>query len=213
MRGYADYLEACYWNPGLHNGHRLLGDVLSTLPGVKQQDIHWLVRLFENPRSPLRFPGQISLARHDAVHVLLGRGLSNQDEAFVIGFTMGAAKACRRWHCGLFNWVARWLYPASYRFSVDDSRVFALGVGAGFKQPVEDIHLVGLEDMMGESVDSIRRRLGINVHDLHAIYRHERAYIPHTSESKRLDIDYGNIDPSDIVIPNGKSIKRKRRRF
>ena len=75
------------WNPGLHNGKCNLQEVINGLPAATAEDIPWLVRLFENPASALAFPGAINLARHDAIHVLLGRGLRNQDEAFVIGFT------------------------------------------------------------------------------------------------------------------------------
>jgi len=64
MRRRSQYLEATEWNPGLDNGHRTMGMVLSTLPGAEQDDIHWLVRLIENPKSPIAFPGQISLLRH-----------------------------------------------------------------------------------------------------------------------------------------------------
>lgn len=45
--------------------------------------------LLENPDSPLPFAGKIDLYRHDCLHLLLERGLSVEDEAFVVGFTMG----------------------------------------------------------------------------------------------------------------------------
>jgi len=201
MRGQRQYLEAAEWNPGLDNGQRTLGMVLSTLPGAEQEEIHWLVRLIENPRSPLSFPGQISLLRHDALHVLLGRGLNNQDEAFVIGFTMGAARATKAWHYRLFGWIARKLYPEPYRFSAEDQQVFEFGLGQGTNHAVEDVHLIPIEEKPDETVDAIRKWVGVNVHDLHAAYRSEKILVPHTHESQRLDIDFGGIDPSAILPP------------
>lgn len=201
MRSWRQFLDASDWNPGLDNGHRRLGDVLATLPGAAQEEIHWLVRLIENPKSPLAFPGQISLARHDALHVLLGRGLNNQDEAFVIGFTMGAAQATRRWQCRLFSWLASTLYPSAYRFEPEHRQVFELGVGQGWQHPVQDIHLLPIETMLDDTVDAVRERVGIRIHDLHAAYRHERILVPHTPESARLDTDYGGVDPSAIQPP------------
>ncbi|MCJ9430074.1 hypothetical protein [Kordiimonas marina] len=196
-----DFLEACEWNPGLDHGERTLGEVLETLPGVGPEAIHWLVRLIENPRSPLAFPGQISLERHDALHVLLGRGLNNQDEAFVIGFTMGAARSARPWHRRLFLWIARHLYPAPYRLESDHEIAFELGFGRGRKHKVQDIHLIPIETMLGETVAAVRRKIGIDLLDLYSAYCEEKLRLPHTLESRRLDTDYDGIDPSAIRRP------------
>ena len=54
-----------------------------------KEDISWLVWLIENPKSPFHLHGAVTLRDHDHIHVLLGRGQANDDEAFVIGFTMG----------------------------------------------------------------------------------------------------------------------------
>jgi hypothetical protein len=62
--------------------------------GAKQEDIPLMIQLVENPRFNLPgidlFHGAVDLATHDAIHILLGRGLLPKDEAFVIGFTMGS---------------------------------------------------------------------------------------------------------------------------
>ncbi len=54
----------------------------------RQEDIHWIVKTFENPKSPIALPGKISLHNHDCIHIILGKGITPEDEAFVIGFTM-----------------------------------------------------------------------------------------------------------------------------
>src|SRR5687768_12811614 len=104
------------WNPGLDNDHLTLSEVLNTLPAAPADAIPWQVRLLENPSSFISFPGAISLERHDALHALLGRGLANQDEAFVIGYTMGAARKIRGWHFQAFRFLATRFYPKAYRF-------------------------------------------------------------------------------------------------
>src|SRR6056297_825277 len=79
------------WNPGLDTDDMTLRAVLDTLPAAAAEDVPEIIRKYENPESPDALPGAIALARHDCIHVLLGRGLHVQDEAFVIGATMGAA--------------------------------------------------------------------------------------------------------------------------
>ncbi|HEY6564311.1 MAG TPA: hypothetical protein VIY86_07420, partial [Pirellulaceae bacterium] len=81
------------WYPGLDNGTLTLGAVLDTLPGFTADQVPPLVRAFENPTSPIALTGACSLEQHDAIHVLLGRGLVDQDEAFTIGFTAGTSKS------------------------------------------------------------------------------------------------------------------------
>ena len=45
--------------------------------------------LFEDPDSPVALPGAACLDLHDCLHILLNRGYSTADEAFVVGFSMG----------------------------------------------------------------------------------------------------------------------------
>lgn len=72
------------WCPGLDNDDLTLRDALTTLPAAPPTAIPWIVRLFENPQGWLRLHGAVNLRNHDMIHVLLGRGLLGQDEAFVI---------------------------------------------------------------------------------------------------------------------------------
>ena len=160
-------------NPGLHDGERTLGEVKATLPATPPGGIPWIVRLFENPASRWGSPGAISLDRHDCVHILLGRGLRAEDEAFVVGFTMGAATTCetrqtavlrtlarirsplasrtardrivRDWQYDVFMAAARRLYRPPFRFSDLDLIAFKLGFGYGESLPVRDLQDVPFE--------------------------------------------------------------------
>jgi hypothetical protein len=192
------------WNPGLDNDHLTLGEVLGSLPAAPPDAIPWQVRLLENPSSPIAFPGAISLERHDALHALLGRGLSNQDEAFVIGFTMGAARKIRGWHFSLFRFLATRIYPKAYRFKQSDLISFDLGFAQGQQGTARDVHLAPFETRGGNTLREIRRELGIDIQSLHAAYRMEAIHLPHTSASRRLDKDYGGVDPSDVHSPQGR---------
>ena len=62
-----------------------------------QSDIHWFVWLLENPKSPFRLSGAVNLFNHDIIHILLNRGMDVDDEAYVIGFTMGNSEPSSSW--------------------------------------------------------------------------------------------------------------------
>jgi hypothetical protein len=175
------------WNPGLHNGDLMLQEVIDTLPAAKADEIPWLVRLFENPASPIAFPGAINLTRHDALHVLLGRGLRNQDEAFVIGFTMGCSSHLFTWQIYSFRWIITHLYPAPYKFSLQDLMAFDLGFGLGRSISACDLDEFPFEKYNHSRLKDLRYWLGINVNKLHALYRFESLLIANTQASHRLD--------------------------
>jgi hypothetical protein len=82
------------WDPGLDNDGLTLCSVYDGMPKDGADAVPWYVRLLENPRSPVALPGAIDLFGHDCLHIVLGRGLLAQDEAFVIGYTMGSAPRC-----------------------------------------------------------------------------------------------------------------------
>ena len=97
----------------------------------KQKDISWLVWLIENPKSPFHLHGAATLHDHDHIHVLLGRGQANDDEAFVIGFTMGNDDRTKSWEAKLFKFISRWLYPKSERFTKKQLKTFDSGFKYG----------------------------------------------------------------------------------
>lgn len=174
------------WNPGLANDHLTLGQVYRTLPGDVPSAIDPLVRLFENPASPFAFRGAISLERHDCVHILLGRGLLGQDEAFVLGFTMGAERDVPPGQVEAFRTVARHFYSGENQFREADLRVFDLGRAAAKAMGAKPLAGFAFERHMAVPVGLLRRRLGIDTAMLRTIYRAERVLAPVTPESARL---------------------------
>jgi hypothetical protein len=176
------------WNPGLDNDELTLKEVIDTLPGNGPMEIHKLVRLFENPDSPLAFKGAINLPRHDCVHIVLGRGLSAQDEAFVIGFTMGTSKNISRFEVKLFEFVSKHFYPGIYKFTDDNLKIFELGVKFGKECAVNQIYDFPFELYMERKLGEIREIIGISKDELREIYRKEQEITPNTMESKRLPL-------------------------
>lgn len=84
------------WHVPVSRGDMTLREADASLDAVRMapEEVPFLVRLVENPALDLPFMdvfhGATDLPTHDYLHIVLGRGLLAKDEAFVIGFTMGA---------------------------------------------------------------------------------------------------------------------------
>lgn len=175
------------WSPGLGTDDNTLGEIVATLPGNEPQQIHPIVRLFENPKSPIAFKGAVSLRRHDMIHILLGRGLLPQDEAFVIGFTMGTSKTISALESWLFEKITQYFYPPPYNFKEAHLKVFELGVEAGKQSDASEIYNQPLEERLDETIGALRHELGIRKSFLRDYFAKERALMPESVESQRLD--------------------------
>jgi hypothetical protein len=159
--------------------------VYNTLPGFPPEAVHPMVRLFENPESPIAFEGAITLERHDILHCLLGRGLIDQDEAFVLGYTMGTSRRMNRVKKWAFKTVLA-NYPEPYRIMGLELKAYDLGVEAGSKCETHAIYDHPLENYLDVTVGEVRRRLGISKDLLLEFYAREQVEIPGTPASLRL---------------------------
>jgi hypothetical protein len=174
------------WNPGLDNGDKTLRQILDTLPANPPEDISRIVRLFENPESPIALKGAVSLERHDCIHIILGRGLLPQDEAFVIGFTMGTSKNISKIEEFLFKKVSMHLYPKIYRFTRKHMKAYDLGLEYGKKCKVDKVYDFPFEDYHNYKLADLRSKLGLDIDDLKKIYKTEKTLLPDTKSSNRL---------------------------
>jgi len=177
---------ALQWNPGLENDDETLEEVLKKLPGMTQADVHFLVRFFENPASRFALTGAVDLFNHDCIHAVLGRGLQNQDEAFVIGFTMGTSKSLGFFENVLFRVASRYFYPKEYRFNREEIRVLKLAIAFGQRCGVHKIYEVDFSRFLYEKLGTIRKKVGIEKEDLYTIYAAERLLLPNSETSRRL---------------------------
>ena len=139
-----------------------LKQALSEISIDEPEAIPWIVRLIENPSSPIALPGKISLYNHDCLHVLLGRGVTLQDEAYIIGFTMGNDPAVNRFYVWLFWLVSQFLYPRKYRFRREDFSYYANGFEYGVKLRTKaQFTQIDFKQYEQLSVDNLRAKFGL----------------------------------------------------
>ena len=163
-----------------------LKQAYAALEGDQETDIPFLVWLLENPDSPLALPGKIYLQNHDYIHILLGREQSAQDEAFVIGFTMGNDSKTNWLHLAIFKLFAKFLYPKIYRFSNAELQVFKLGFAYGRKLKTKHLNEFDFQSYQNETIASIRQKLGIRADEIMFLQCFESWLIPNSETSKKL---------------------------
>lgn len=132
--------------------------------GDPQHSIPLSVWLLENPDSPLSFPGQIYLREHDYLHILLNRGVSPEDEAFVVGFTMGNDPDTTEQHIFTFKFAARLLYPKLYKFTPAHLVLFDWGFRFGRLTTVKRLNKLDYSQYLNCRVTTLREKFGINAY-------------------------------------------------
>ncbi len=163
----------------------------------KQEDIPWIVRLLENPNSPVSLPGNISLLNHDCLHILLDRKLSSSDEAFVVGFTMGNDPDTKSWHIKIFKFFSRYLYPNPYKFNSQDFYSFDLGFnyGRSLKPKLKEIDFARYQNF---TIGFLRGILGIQsdyLLELKVIENeYQRQYLANLQDKKRKLLKLLNLN-------------------
>lgn len=184
--------DAQKWLIPLSEGHMTLGTALADMRAVgdRQGTIPFLVQLVENPRFHVPgieiFHGRVDLLAHDAIHILLGRGMMPKDEAFVIGFTMGSTNRVNAAEEQLFTFIAGNLYPGVYRFTEDDIEVFRDALRLGFISGCMPLDLVDYRQFRDQTLDEARAQLGIETPLLQAYYEIESRRYAYAPESRRL---------------------------
>src|SRR5690606_33690212 len=117
------------------------------------------------------------------------RGLQPQDEAFVIGFSMGTDVKCKPWHIWLFKFMAKYLYPKNYHLKDHDLKVFDLGVQFAqelLKKGRKNLHKYPFKKFQNKTIKTICADLGITLEDLNKYRELEKKLVPHSFVSKRL---------------------------
>lgn len=180
------------WHIPLSRGELTLREGLDSLAavGARQQEIPLIVRLLENPKYKLPgmtlFHGAVDLEAHDRIHILLGRGLLTEDEAFTIGFTMGSTKRVRRSEEWVFGVLARHVYPVPYTFDDTAVRIFNDAVRLGGISGCRALNQVDYDQHLDRPLRESRRALGMETDLLAAYYRIEMERYPDSVASQRL---------------------------
>ena len=180
------------WHIPLSRTQLTLREALDSLAavGARQQEIPLIVRLLENPKYRLPgvtlFHGAADLKVHDRIHILLGRGLLMEDEAFTIGFTMGSTKHVRRSEEWMFGKLARHAYPHPYRFDDNAVRIFNDAVRLGGISGCRALNRLDYDRFVDTSLGEIRAAVGLETDLLQAYYRIEMERYPDSVASQRL---------------------------
>ena len=158
--------------------------------GAGKNDIPFVIKLVENPKLTIPglefFHGAVELQQHDLIHIVLGRGLLEMDEAFTIGFTMGSTKKVTTTEEKLFALISKHLYPQEYKFSDDAIAVFKDAVRLGAISGCASLDSADLSAMLDMKLATVRKMLGLETSLLSAYYQIEKQRYPDSVASQRL---------------------------
>jgi hypothetical protein len=180
--GSVDWRE---WDPFNFDEQATLSAALSTIPRAPIQKVPLLVRVMENPTSPVALSGATTMFDHDCIHVALGRGLLSQDEGFVIGYSIGNSSNSSAQDRLIFREIAGH-YPKPFNLSDQDMLAFDHGFDCGLHNNVRDIHLFDFSAHLEEPIGTVRKLLGVSRERIVSWFREELSLVPRSKESRRL---------------------------
>ena len=169
-----------------------LADALQDMSrvGAREEDIPLMVQLVENPKFRIPgitlFHGAVGLELHDAIHIILGRGLLPMDEAFTIGFTMGSTGLVSTVEEKLYSLLAQYVYPSAYQFSDDDIAVFSNAVRLGHISACQPLDSFDFSPYRERPLHELRQLIGLESELILAWYRIEQQRYPASPASQRL---------------------------
>ena len=143
---------------------------------LNPDDVPLIIKLTENPKYDFGlFPGYVTLQNHDAIHIVLGRGVLLKDEAFIIGFTMGSTKRMNNLRERIFLLITRYLYPDGYKFYRSERDIFRKAANLAKSMNCADLSTVDFNQYIDYNLDQIRREIGIDITALRKSYASEKA--------------------------------------
>ncbi len=180
------------WHIPLSRGDVTLAEALTNLQalGAKQAEIPLMVQLVENPEYDLPggdlFHGRVDLRTHDLIHIILGRGLLMNDEAFTIGFTMGSTNRVTTTEEVLYTLISKFVYPKVYQFDAEAIRIFRDATKLGYVSDCTPLDQVDFDPLMDQTLEEARKTIGIEADLLKAYYAIEQRRCPDDRASSRL---------------------------
>ena len=158
--------------------------------GAGQQEIPLMIQLVENPKYRITgfhaVPWRRRSEQHDCIHIILGRGLLELDEAFTIGFTMGSTKKVTTTEEQLFSLIAQYLYPKVYQFGEKEIAVFKDAVRLGYISGCAALDEIDFKQYLGLPLRAVREKIGLEINLLRAYYEIEKKRYPDSIASRRL---------------------------
>lgn len=180
------------WHLPIRRDHLTLRQAHDSLSrvGADQAEIPLLIQLVENPKYKIPgvtlFHGAVDLEQHDYIHILLGRGLLEMDEAFVIGFTMGSTNKVTTTEEKLFTLIAQYLYPKVYQFGKIEIEVFKNAVRLAYLSSCRALDQIDFTASLDQPLKKVREDIGLEAHLLLAYYEIEKQRYPDSIASQRL---------------------------
>lgn len=180
------------WHLSILQGDLTLQQAVESMRGVRaeQEDIPLMVQLVENPKYNIPgleiFHGAVDIVQHDYIHICLGRGMLEKDEAFTIGFTMGSTNKVGTTEELLYSLVSKYLYPKVYQFTDDDIAVFKDAIRLAYISSCHPLDEFDFTPYLDQHLDVLRAELELEVELLKAYYQIEARRYPDSIASKRL---------------------------
>jgi hypothetical protein len=142
-----------------------------SLQGDSPSEIPKIVWLLENPDSPFSLPGSIDLYGHDCIHLLLKKGFTSANEAYVVGFTMGNDLRTTNLHFAFFKFASLFLYPSKYRLTVAEIAVLEKGFKKGRDATIKNINQIDLAQWSDKTLRELREEIDLEISgDLSGIF-------------------------------------------
>jgi len=158
--------------------------------GARKEEIPLIVKLIENPAFSIPgftlFHGAVDLRAHDYIHIILGRGLLPEDEAFTIGYTMGSTKQVSTSEASLFGLITRYLYPETYQFRDRDINIFYSALKLAENSNCVSLDQVDYMPLIDNTLQQVRCKLGIEENNIRSYYQAEKTLYPDSKASRRL---------------------------
>jgi hypothetical protein len=187
---FSDFLKT--WIVKLDDDSKTLREAYDSLMSIgnSQDEVPLIVKLTENPKFHFGglgfFKGRVTLEQHDYIHILLGRGLTLMDEAFVLGFTMGSTDRVSSGEQKLFSFINKILYPKPYRFKEGGMKVFKDAVALAYVSDCLALEEVDFKPLLDLPLREVREAIGLEVELLQVYYRIEARRYPDCKASQRL---------------------------
>lgn len=137
-----------------------------SLQGDPPSKIPFIVWLFENPNSPIALPGCIDLYGHDCLHLILKQGFTPENEAYVLGFTMGNDTSTNCLHLVVFLLVAQVFYPGHYRLRPANIPAFMQGLVVGRQTRTRNLNQCAFKQWESQALKEIRAEIGLELENV-----------------------------------------------
>ena len=150
----------------IYKSNQTLKSCIQNINGDEQSDIPFMVWFLENPDSIFPLPGKINLYNHDCLHIILDRGISLLDEAFVVGFTMGSDLKTNQFHLAIFKILSTLFYPQHYKFNYQQFKLLKKAFNYSRKLKVKNVNQIDFKKYENQTVGEIRKLLGIDLKEV-----------------------------------------------